>query len=112
MSYCILGGIGFCMIYQPSILILGFYFKQYRAIAYGIAMCGSSIGTVCMSPLYTYFMDNYGWRRTFQIQACIFSVCGLCALTFRPIEPIKVEVLDANKVGTVLSEYFFDNIYK
>lgn len=97
-SYCLLGGIGFCTIYQPSILILGFYFKNYRAIAYGIAMCGSSLGTVCISPLITHLMDNYGWRRTFQIQAGMIALCGLCALTFRPLEPIKLQVAHNNKV--------------
>lgn len=85
------------MVYQPSIIILGFYFEKYRAIATGIAMCGSSLGTVCMSPLFTYLMDNHGWQFTFKVQAGLLSICGVCALAFCSLDPVTVGV-EANEV--------------
>ena len=40
-------GIGFGMMYLPSIVVVGFYFDKKRALATGIAVCGSGIGEWC-----------------------------------------------------------------
>lgn len=57
------------MIYVPSVITTGFYFERWRALATGIAVCGSGIGTFLMAPLITYLKDLYGWRGAILIQA-------------------------------------------
>lgn len=62
-------GIGFSMIYVSAVLIPGFYFDKWRALATGISVCGSGIGTFVLAPMNVILVENYGWRFTIQIQA-------------------------------------------
>lgn len=39
-------GIGFGLVYLPSLVIVSHYFDSKRAMATGIAVCGSGIGTI------------------------------------------------------------------
>lgn len=89
--YGVLGGIGFSFIYIPSVIIVGYYFERWRALATGIAMCGSGVGTFVMAPLNTYLVVR-GWRVAFFVHAGIVLFCILCGLTYRPLESIEVTV--------------------
>jgi len=66
------------MVYLPCIVIVGFYFEKKRALATGIATCGSGIGTFVFSPLNTFLLDLYGWRNLLFIQAAIALNCAVC----------------------------------
>ncbi|XP_044248906.1 monocarboxylate transporter 14 [Drosophila takahashii] len=89
--YGILGGIGFCMVYIPAVVIIGFYFEKWRALATGVAMCGSGVGTFVFAPL-TRELLKHGWRTTLAIQGVIVLSCAIFGLTFRPIQPITLSV--------------------
>ncbi|KAL6722788.1 hypothetical protein Aduo_017877 [Ancylostoma duodenale] len=54
LIYGVLGGVGFGMIYLPAIVVVGYYFESKRAIATGIAVAGSGVGTMVM-PFLTEF---------------------------------------------------------
>lgn len=41
-------GIGFGLIYLPSIVCLSFYFERKRAVATGLAVAGTGVGTFVM----------------------------------------------------------------
>lgn len=45
---------GFGLMYLPAIVIVGFYFEQKRALATGLAVCGSGIGTFLFAPFGKY----------------------------------------------------------
>ena len=47
----VISGIGFGLMYLPSIVIVGYYFDKKRAFATGLAVCGSGIGTFLFAPL-------------------------------------------------------------
>ena len=63
----VLGGIGFGLVYVPAVVAVGFYFEKRRALATGIAVCGSGIGTFVLAPLTTWLLEQYGWRGTLLI---------------------------------------------
>ena len=44
-------GVGFGLMYLPSIVMVGYYFDKRRALATGIAVCGSGIGSFVFAPL-------------------------------------------------------------
>ncbi|RZF46933.1 hypothetical protein LSTR_LSTR011764 [Laodelphax striatellus] len=67
--YGLVGGLGFGLIYVPAVISVGFYFERWRALATGIAMCGSGIGTFLLAPFTTYLLQEIGWRGTMLIQA-------------------------------------------
>lgn len=62
-------GIGLSTIYIPAVIVVGFYFEKWRALATGISMCGSGVGTFLFAPLSTYFISQYGWRGTLLINS-------------------------------------------
>jgi MFS family permease len=66
---CGFSGIGFGLVYVPAVIAVGFYFEKWRALATGIAVCGSGIGTFLMAPLSTALIEAFGWRGALLIQA-------------------------------------------
>ncbi|XP_005177096.1 monocarboxylate transporter 10 [Musca domestica] len=92
--YGVLGGIGFCMVYIPAVVIIGFYFEKWRALATGIAMCGSGVGTFVFAPLSNYLLKNYDWRTMLQVQGLIIVACAIIGIAFRPIQPLTLAVTE------------------
>lgn len=88
--YGVFGGVGFCFIYMPSVIIVGYYFEKWRPLATGIALCGSGVGTFVMGPLSKYLIEKVGWRSSLLIQAGMILMCSVFALAYRPIEPTIV----------------------
>jgi len=51
--------------YLPSVVMVGFYFDKNRAMATGIAVCGSGIGTFILAPIVNLLVSEYGWKVSF-----------------------------------------------
>ncbi|XP_018573059.1 monocarboxylate transporter 7 isoform X1 [Anoplophora glabripennis] len=94
ISYGVLGGIGFGFIYVPSVITIGFYFERWRALATGIAVCGSGIGTFLFAPLSEALITNLGWRSALLCQGALVLSCIIYGALFRPLKPTKVKELD------------------
>lgn len=92
--YGFVGGIGFSMIYIPAVLTVGYYFEKWRAIATGIALCGSGVGTMVFVPLNNALINSVGWRNALLIQAAIILSCSMFGFLFRPLKPIQVSIED------------------
>ena len=83
LGYSVTAGLGFGMIYLPSVLAAAPHFQQRRALAMAVTLCGSGAGTLLLAPLSQAVLQAAGWRavlRTFSglCMACV--VCG-AALT-------------------------------
>ncbi|XP_070499180.1 monocarboxylate transporter 5 [Chironomus tepperi] len=96
--YGVFGGIGFCFIYMPSVIIVGYYFEKWRPLATGIALCGSGVGTFVMGPISTKLVEKYQWRGALLIQAGMILLCSVFALAYRPIEPTIVSDVKDDEV--------------
>ena len=66
----------FCFI-LPTPLMIGNWFNKRRGLVLGIAMSFSGIGTAIWSPLFTFLIQNFGWRITYVLVACIMAVLVL-----------------------------------
>ena len=73
--------------YLPSIVIVGFYFDQKRALATGIAVCGSGVGTFVFAPLSQFLITQFGWKGGLWIIAGICLNGVICGALFRPLTP-------------------------
>lgn len=80
-------GIAFGMLYTAATISVGYYFERYRALATGIASCGSSFGGLCMSPLFAYITNTKSWDFTMRIQSILMFVSLVGAMTMRPLKP-------------------------
>lgn len=72
--------------YLPAIVMVGYYFDKRRALATGIAVCGSGIGSFVFAPLGDALLTRYGWKGAMWIISAI-SLNGLVfSALFRPLE--------------------------
>ena len=57
LTYGLMGGFGFGMVYLPSVVSVGYYFEKKRALATGIAVCGSGVGCFAFAPLANVLVE-------------------------------------------------------
>ena len=100
-KYSIVTGIGFGLMYIPSIVAVVNHFAQKPSLAIGICLCWAGFGTYGLSPLETLITQNYGWRWCFFSLAGWSLACCLCALTIREVErdswvPAQPGIADLN----------------
>nr|XP_012215074.1 PREDICTED: monocarboxylate transporter 12-B isoform X3 [Linepithema humile] len=92
ISYGAIGGIGAGLIYVPAVITTGFYFERWRALATGIAVCGSGIGAFLLAPISDILVKNYGWRGALLFQAGMLLNCAIFGAMFRPLKPTRIKV--------------------
>ncbi|KRZ53289.1 Monocarboxylate transporter 5, partial [Trichinella nativa] len=61
-----------------------------RALATGLAVCGTGIGTFMFPPLIKIFLDQYTWQQTVMLLAGITMHCFICGALYRPLT-VKAE---------------------
>ncbi|XP_060074291.1 monocarboxylate transporter 12-like, partial [Ylistrum balloti] len=86
LLYGIVGSTGFGLVYGPSIYIVSYYFSRRRALATGIAVCGSGIGGFVFPQLGVLLLEAYGWQGAMWIISAIVSNGVIFAAVYRPIE--------------------------
>ncbi|KAG5311180.1 MOT12 protein, partial [Acromyrmex insinuator] len=86
MTYGIMGGIGFGLIYLPAVVCVGYYFETKRSLATGIAVCGSGFGTFAFAPLATMLLEAYSWKGANLILAGLILNCAVFGAMMRPLE--------------------------
>jgi len=87
--YYVRSGVGFGLMYLPSIIVVGYYFDERRALATGIAVCGSSIGAFVFAPLMSWLLSLYGWRGANFVIAGVILNGLICGSVYRPIANAK-----------------------
>ncbi|ODM93666.1 Monocarboxylate transporter 14 [Orchesella cincta] len=93
LFYGVIGGSGFGMIYVPAVIAVGFYFEKKRALATGIAICGSGIGNFIFPPFIQFLNQRYGWQKSIFVLGLTVLLCGLLGLLYRPLKPQRVRKL-------------------
>ncbi|XP_052010895.1 monocarboxylate transporter 8-like [Xyrauchen texanus] len=86
-TYGILFGCGSSFAFQPSLVILGHYFRQRLGLANGVVTAGSSLFSMGLPVLIKKVVGPMGLARTFQVLSIFMLVQSLLALTFRPLMP-------------------------
>ncbi|XP_061692357.1 monocarboxylate transporter 12-B-like isoform X2 [Syngnathoides biaculeatus] len=91
VSLGILTGLGFALCYTPSIAMVGRYFSEKKALAYGIAQSGCGIGTFILAPVVQLLIERYSWRGAMLVLGGFVSNLCVCAALMRPlgVAPVK-----------------------
>lgn len=78
-------GLGFALCYSPAIAMVGKYFSRRKALAYGIAMSGSGIGTFILAPVVQLLIEQFSWQGALLILGgFVLNLC-VCGALMRPI---------------------------
>ena len=48
--------------YLCAYVMIGYFFKKYRALATGFTSCGSGVGTFIFAPMSVALIESYGWK--------------------------------------------------
>lgn len=77
IAYALGVGIGGGLIYIPSISLIQRWFKRYRGIASGIAICGTGVGTLLFPLIGERLVSAYGWALSHMVFSAIaLTICG------------------------------------
>ncbi|CAF0775204.1 unnamed protein product [Adineta ricciae] len=107
LSFGLIGGIGMGLVYLPSIIMVGYYFEEKRAIATGIVTTGTGIGAIGSGPLSKFLFKQFGWRYGLVILSVFLLCCAICCVFMRRLKPIrKRRTLPSNEIvdDSVFSE--------
>ncbi|XP_019968240.1 monocarboxylate transporter 12-B [Paralichthys olivaceus] len=81
----VLTGLGFALCYTPAIAMVGCYFQRRKALAYGVAMSGSGIGTFVLAPVVQLLIELYSWRGALLVLSAFVANLCVCGALLRPI---------------------------
>lgn len=95
-GYSVITGFGFGMMYIPSVVGVAPYFTERRALAIGICLCGSGVGTFELAPISQQILDKFGLRWVFRTFAKICLFCVLCGSTMAPVHKQEEEIQQQN----------------
>lgn len=86
LSYSLMTGVGFGMMYIPAIVAVAEHFHRRRSLALGICVCGTGLGTFLLAPLESWSLDLMGWRWSMVLLAGLCFACTLCAAAMTPVK--------------------------
>lgn len=79
-------GSGFGLIYLPAIVIITQYFTKRLALATGLAVSASGIGSALFAPVTEYLIRYAGWRYAMKVVSFILFASGLFGLSFKTFQ--------------------------
>uniref|UniRef100_A0AC35TKQ9 MFS domain-containing protein n=1 Tax=Rhabditophanes sp. KR3021 TaxID=114890 RepID=A0AC35TKQ9_9BILA len=106
LTFGVIVGIGFGFIFLSSIVIVSQYFDNNRALATGIAVCGSGIGTMAFAYVNPIILDTFGgnWRHYCFFAAGVAFCVSFCRFLYKPLRPTESQVRKITKITTEFME--------
>ncbi|OCT78159.1 monocarboxylate transporter 10 [Xenopus laevis] len=86
-TYGILFACGCSFAYQPSLVILGHYFKKRLGLVNGIVTAGSSLFTVSLPFVLRFLLDQIGLFNTLRVLCILMFILFLAGFTYKPLVP-------------------------
>ncbi|XP_061222814.1 monocarboxylate transporter 10 isoform X2 [Neopsephotus bourkii] len=84
-TYGVLFACGCSFAYQPSLVILGHYFKKRLGLVNGIVTAGSSLFTVSLPFLLRVLIDSVGLCNTLRVLCILMFILFLAGFTYKPL---------------------------
>ncbi|XP_063351606.1 monocarboxylate transporter 10 [Pelmatolapia mariae] len=109
-TYGIVFSCGCSFAYQPSLVILGHYFKKRLGLVNGIVTAGSSVFTIAMPFVLSALLENLGLYHTMRVLCILMLVLMLAGFTYKPLLPVKPK--DSQTGSSHLKQIFNVNIWK
>nr|XP_014346133.1 PREDICTED: monocarboxylate transporter 13-like [Latimeria chalumnae] len=78
-------GLGWALVFTPSVGSLTRYFKRRRTLATGLAFTGVGLSSFAFSPLFQYLVDTYSWRGGLLILSGMSLNLLVCGALLRPL---------------------------
>jgi len=96
LCYSVVTGLGFGLMYLPSIVIVSQHFTRRRSLATGIVLCAAGAGTFLLAPFTEQMVEHMGWRGAMRVLAGACLGCVGCGAAMVPGHAVQED-----PVGTV-----------
>lgn len=111
-TYGIVFACGCSFAYQPSLVILGHYFKKRLGLVNGIVTAGSSIFTITLPFVLSGLLDRVGLQNTLRVLCILMFVLMLAGFTYKPLLPPKPANTRTGGWCPPMSQLFNINIWR
>lgn len=111
-TYGIVFACGCSFAYQPSLVILGHYFKKRLGLVNGIVTAGSSIFTITLPFLLSGLLEKVGLQNTMRVLCILMFVLMLAGFTYKPLLPVKSSNTSTGSHCPPMNRIFNINIWK
>lgn len=111
-TYGIVFACGCSFAYQPSLVILGHYFKKRLGLVNGIVTAGSSVFTITLPYLMSALLERVGLQHTLRVLAIFMFILMLAGLTYKPLLPKPVSTSKSGSRCPSPSKVFNVHIWK
>jgi MFS transporter, MCT family, solute carrier family 16 (monocarboxylic acid transporters), member 6 len=99
-TYGVLCGVGFSFSFSPSVMVVSKFFVKRRALATGIAVSGSGVGTLVLGPVCELIIERSGWRTCLQVLGILSGVViVLAGTTYVPVQAGAAATTPAGAAG-------------
>ncbi|KAM3179325.1 hypothetical protein ACTXT7_000803 [Hymenolepis weldensis] len=85
------------LLYFPSLSIVAQWFESRRALAVGLAICGSGVGTCLIAVFFPGAVQTFSWRGLLIIFGAVFFQLAVVIALFRPLEVQQLINLEKSK---------------
>ncbi|KAI5619217.1 monocarboxylate transporter 6-like, partial [Silurus asotus] len=82
----VITGLGFCLCFQPSVTMVGYYFVRRRAFASALSSTGTALGLSTLPLLANFLLEQFGWRGSFLVLGGVVLNCCVCGAVMRPLK--------------------------
>ncbi|NXU92614.1 MOT12 protein, partial [Xiphorhynchus elegans] len=80
-----LAGLGWALVFTPSLGAVSRWFPSHRSLATGVAVSGATVSGLALGPLVPLALDAYGWRGALLLLAGVsFNLVAAAALLRPP----------------------------
>ncbi|KAM7367567.1 hypothetical protein PAMP_013855 [Pampus punctatissimus] len=111
-TYGIVFACGCSLAYQPSLVILGHYFKKRLGLVNGIVTTGSSIFTITLPIILSKLLDKVGFQNTLRVLGILMFVLMLAGFTYKPLLPVSPVQTRTGSRCPPMRQIFNLNIWK
>lgn len=111
-TYGIVFACGCSFAYQPSLVILGHYFKKRLGLVNGIVTAGSSIFTITLPFILSGLLERVGLQNTMRVLCILMFVLMLAGFTYKPLLPVKSSNTRTGSWCSRMSQVFNFNIWR
>ncbi|XP_029451116.1 monocarboxylate transporter 10 [Rhinatrema bivittatum] len=92
-TYGIVFACGCSFAYQPSLVILGHYFKKRLGLVNGIVTAGSSLFTISLPFLLKKLITSLGLFNTLRVLCILIFILFLAGFTYKPLVPHRSDMV-------------------
>ncbi|XP_033026107.1 monocarboxylate transporter 13-like [Lacerta agilis] len=85
LSIGLISGLGWALVFTPSMAAVSDYFEKRRALAMGLAVSGAGVSSLVFSPLFQHLADSYGWRGALFVVSAMSLNLVVSAALLRPL---------------------------